>query len=150
MDWFVLLTPLLVFAVILLLGFAGCSGIWDLEEVVLPLDLRVRVPAQFTVISSRFRWTAPGKQPDEKTKLPSAPDGPDFVILSHTLNDNPLGTWEVECRLEVNDGTAQASAMERGYFTLDEDARSGTAFFETTGSPGNDFRVRFTPGFTPS
>ena len=149
MDWFVLLTPLLVFAVILLLGFAGCDVIFDLDEVVLPLYLRVRVPAQFTVITSRFRWTPPGGQTDEESMLPSTPDGPDFVILSHTLNDNSLGTWEVECSLEVSDGTTQASAMRRGVFTLNEEARSGTAFFETTGSPANAFDIRFS-GFTPS
>lgn len=151
MDWFVLLTPLLIFAVILLLGFAGCDVIFRLDDVVLPLYLKVRVPVQFTVITSRFRWTPMGKQPDEKTNLPSTPDGPDFVILYHSLNDNPLGGWEVECSLEVNDGTAQASAMARGSFTLDEDGPSGTALFETTGSPaGNDFGLRFFPGFTPS
>lgn len=149
-DWFVLLTPLLVLAVIGLLGFTGCDLVFPLDAPP-GLKFEVKVPVQLTVIEALFQYTQPGKTTQETTpELDRTDDGSGIVVLSHVLTNPAHGAWSVTCRIQVRDGTGQAGSTVVGDFTIDDSA-AGTseAIFTTLGRPGTgDFRVMFT-GFVP-
>jgi hypothetical protein len=143
-DWFVPLAPLLVLAVILLLGFTGCE--FHPPEPPPTLVLKVLVPSALTVNQSQFEWTQPGSTILESTTtLDRTDDGSGTVLLSHSIGDNPtLGTWAVTCRLRVQVGTRQASGTKDSTFTLDDGTPGGDAIFSTVGSPAtNDFAIVF-------
>jgi hypothetical protein len=153
-DWFVLLTPLLALAVVLLLGFAGCKFEPRVASPPAPeLTLRVRVPTAFTVLQSQFRWTRPGSTVLEETigPLDVTDDGSGTSVHSHEVGENPeLGTWQVTCRMQVRDATRQDAASVDATFVLDEGTPGGQAIFTTRGSPGtNDFAIDFLPGLVP-
>jgi hypothetical protein len=148
-DWFVVLSPLLVVAVILLLGFTGCDLIFTVNPPP-GLTLRILVPSQLTVVDSRFVFTQPGTTTQETlTGLDRSDDGSGTVVLSHVVDSPAKGSWTVNAGLIVSDGTRQDSATVDGPFTLDDDAPGGTATFEASGSPAtNDFTLTF-DGFVP-
>ena len=148
MDWFVLLTPVLVLAVILLLGFTGCDVVFPLDPPPPPLMLAVRVPKEFTVVASRIRWQQPGATTIETAfTLQSRDEGAEFVLLFHTITNPATGTWSADCRLEVQEGAQQAADQSpTATFTLDgdEEGVATTALFVTLGRPSNNnFRVQF-------
>jgi hypothetical protein len=149
-DGFVLLTPLLVLVVTLLLGFTGCQLVFPFQPPP-TLTLKARVPSQFSILESRFEWTAPGTStPQSEGELDRRDDGPDIVELSHLIGQPAAGSWTVLCRLKVNQPTPTGGGREAtddatGTFTLDSSSESSSAVFETSGSPaGLDFRVLFT------
>jgi hypothetical protein len=147
MDWFVLLTPLLVLAVIALLGFTGCDLVFVVNPPAAELSLEVRVPSAFTVQQVRFEWTRPGANTPESTETPERKDeGPDITVLFTRIAEPELGSWSAGCRLQVRDGAAQAADVGTGLFVLDaESPNKAAARFETSGSPStNDFKVLFT------
>jgi hypothetical protein len=144
-DWFVLLTPLMVLAVISILGFTGCDLVFTVDpRTPTELKLVVKVPVQLTVNQNQFQFTQPGSTVLESvTALDRVDDGSGIVVLTHTLKDPATGTWEVTCRMDVQDNVRQATASTAGGFTLDPEA-SGDVIFETAGRPSNnDFRVIF-------
>jgi hypothetical protein len=149
-DSFVLLTPILALAVVLLLGFAGCKYTPPSPPPPAPvLTLEVRVPTAFTVLQSQFRWIRPGSSVLESTTgLDVTDDGSGTSVHSHRVGENPeLGTWQVTCRMQVSDATRQDAASVDATFVLDEGTTGGDAIFTTRGSPGtNDFAVDFLPG----
>lgn len=142
-DWFVLLTPLLVLAVIGILGFTGCDLVFPLNAPT-QLKLVIKVPVQLTVNMSQFQYTQPGSNvPESTTILDRADDGSGIVVLSFTLKNPPTGIWAVTCRMDVQDNVRQATANAQGGFTM-EDQASGDAIFETSGRPSNnDFKISF-------
>jgi hypothetical protein len=151
-DGFVLLSPLVVLAVILLLGYTGCQSLFGLDEVTLPgtLTFEARVPAAFTIVASRFTWTRPGST--EKQSMPnpvSTPEG-DLVLLSHTVSDVETGMWEVSCRLTVRVGAAEQEDVAQVDFMVQSmPGPLGVVRFETKGSPVTpDFKV-VPVGFEP-
>lgn len=149
MDWFVLLTPLLVLAVVLLLGFAGCDLVFTLDPIG-ALTFKIRVPSTLTIDQSQLRWIQPGSGTTEEVlTLDRSDDGPDTVVLSHLIQNPATGTWTADARLQVSQGAAQATDTGTGMFTLDSSTDSFAAVFEVSGSPAtNDFKVLFT-GLVP-
>lgn len=149
-DAFVLLTPLTVLIVILLLGFTGCQLVFPAEPAP-TLSLKARVPSQFIIQEALFQWTAPGAStPVTDSELDRRDDGPDITELSRLIGEAPEGSWNVLCRLKVNQPTPTGPGREAtddvtGTFTLDSSSEGCSAIFETSGSPaGLDFRVLFT------
>jgi hypothetical protein len=151
-DWFVLLTPLLVIVVIALLGFTGCDLVFPLDPPDTLLTLKLRVPSQLTVVQTEMQFTQPGSTtPTTVTEFDRSDDGPDIVVLSHKISKPATGSWEVGCRITVKDPTGpQATDFVIGSFTLDfASENKDAAIFETSGRPANnDFRVLFT-GLVP-
>lgn len=150
MDWFVILTPLLVLAVVLLLGFAGCDLVFPLDPIK-TLIFRIRVPSTLVIDQSQLRFLQPGSGTTEEVlTLDRSDDGPDTVVLSHLIQNPAQGTWTADARLQVSEGASQATDTGTGLFTLDSSSPdSSAAVFETSGSPAtNDFKVLFT-GLVP-
>jgi hypothetical protein len=144
-DSFVLLTPVVVLAVVLLLGFAGCDLVFGLDPPK-SLKLEVAVPSALVVEVSRFRYTLPGTTTVVvETVLDRTDVSPDVFVLSHLVTGRDNGTWTVNCRLDVKDAAGTASDAANGDFVVDDDTPGiATARFEATGSPATgDFRVRF-------
>lgn len=127
-DEVVLLSPILALAVVLLLGFAGCDEIFDLEHVdpadpVPPppppfLTLRARVPRALVVTELTFVWGPPSGVGGSKTDSKPNPTGIegdvnvfDLALMGGALEE---GTWTVDCTVKVQGGTgmgASASGM---------------------------------------
>jgi hypothetical protein len=145
-DWFVLLTPFLVLSVIFLLGFTGCDLAFPLDPVQNPLTLEIRLPSQLTVNEAQFRFTQPGSNTLETTtSLDRTDDGSGTAVLSHLIPQPATGDWAVTCRIQVVDGSGQASDTTIGTFTIDQAEPASDAIFETSGSPATgDFKVLFT------
>jgi hypothetical protein len=152
MDGFVLLTPLLVLAVIALLGFTGCHWVFlgDRPEPPRTLTLQVRVPSSLTVTSPReFRWNRPGEDRQTSMQLEVIDDGSGTVVYQFVVPQPiPTGLWHAECQLRVNDGTANAQTAGVADFTLgDTDPLNCFFVFSTEGAPAtNDFKITPIPG----
>jgi hypothetical protein len=147
-DWVVLLTPLLVLAVVALLGFAGCSFE---SRVAPPLDLRARVPKALTVTQVVFRWTPPGGTLTQQTytnPTPSFTDGPDNVYRHGLYKPLPVGIWMSSCRVTVQEGSGPPDEDgDQGDFLYD-DSVTLQATYQASGSPsGGNFAVTFTGAF---
>lgn len=143
MDWFVLLTPLVVLGVLLLLGFAGCHKVFGLDPVgpVHTLTLEVRVPSDLQVRQNRFQWTRPGSTVVESTNVLDRRDEANSFVLSCVVDGAIGGDWKVACRLLVEEAAVQADDITPYDFTLMDDT-DGTFLFETVGRPStNDFEV---------
>ncbi len=153
MDAFVLLTPLLVLAVVLLLGFTGCDLVFKLDPPTpSPLIMGARVPKEFTILQglgpqgSRIAWLEPGATSITTAQaLETQDQGSEFVLLFASVPDRPDGTWTVQCRVQVQEGSQQAQDEATATFTLTEDdVFATTAVFITFGRPSNNnFRVQF-------
>jgi hypothetical protein len=150
-EWWLLLTPVLVLGVVLLLGFAGCSYNPRRAEPR-ELTLRARVPTALTVTRILFLWTPPGEtelQHELINPTPVRTEGADG-LYEHTLSPAANGSWEVGCRVEVRVGAANAADADRGTFTLDDSNPDSAAPFQAAGSPaGGNFTVIFT-GLVPA
>ena len=145
-DPVVLLTPLLVFAVILLLGFVGC-----LDKPPRPepghLSIQVRVPVSLTVTSIGFRANppdGPATMEERTNPPPDSTDGGDNVF-EWTNGDTAEGAWVVRALVEVRDGTGATGLADADGFPIIEDSNMAvTAKFQAIGTPsGGDFQVAF-------
>jgi|SRR5919108_1158274 hypothetical protein len=165
MDWYLLLTPLVALAVVLLLGFAGCDALFGLQHIPasIPLVLRVRVPAGLTVAMSTstefrsgFRWKAGGATVFTIADMPtSRMDGTD-TILEHHISNAEIAMWHVECELTVREGTIRGTAIGSGDFMVEQPvtpAKGWAAEFTAAGRPStpdtDKFRIDFMPGRVP-
>jgi hypothetical protein len=166
MDWYLLITPLLALAVVLLLGFTGCDVVLGLPPVQhpIPLVLRVRVPAGLTVLMSTatefrsgFRWRVGSSTVWSEAAMPtSRMDGTD-TLVEFQIPDAEMEGWQVECTLLVKEeGTTRVSATGLGEFMVEKPATSGTGYaavFTAAGRPStpvqDPFRIEFTPGRIP-
>jgi len=139
----VLLTPLLVLAVVLLLGFAGCLEAPPPPEPPGNLSIRVRVPTALTVT----RLTSPDGTPSTITENNPAPDSTEdgddvFLWQDGTAVD---GAWTVGCQVEVMDANGNTDMKgAEGNPILDGTIGSPTADFLAVGTPSDgDFDVAF-------
>ena len=144
LDWFVVLTPVVVLAVVLLLGFAGCDVVFGIEPVPQPLRFEVRVPSSLTVDTVGFRYTPPGSTNIVTVTSPARVDeSADVILFFHEVGDPPVGMWTVNCRLDVKDASGADTDAAGGDFLVEELQRV-VARWEAMGSPAtNDFRVVF-------
>ena len=150
MDWYLLLTPLLILGVIALLGFTGCDALFNLDEIDTPaatttLTFEARVPAYLTVLESKFEWTVPGATAPNFTTAPVvSTDGTD-TVLTHVISTTTGGMWRANCRLNVQDTTLTDDDTQGGPFLLDPVVDPAvTVRFYTVGRPDTqDFQVKF-------
>jgi hypothetical protein len=143
-DGFVLLTPLLALAVILLLGFTGCDKLFGLDEVKV-LNLEARLPSSIDVIDARFIWTPPGST--NRTIINDvtiSTEGPDVTLVLASVGLE-TGCWIVNCRLHVHDAVRQSTDAIDATFTIyANDPPVEAARFQTMGSPAtHDFKVTY-------
>src|SRR5919106_2071964 len=115
----VVLTPFVVLGVLLLLGFAGCDKLFDLDRVEIDDDpipvpptvsIRVRVPTALTVTEIVYRAVNPGgvvTMVPVPAPSPVSTEGTDNVFL-HAEGDVATGTWTFRCRLSVRENGATA------------------------------------------
>jgi hypothetical protein len=145
-DWYVLLlSPIVVLAVVLLLGFTGCQDLFGLDEVTVPGDLvfQVRVPANLTVDSQLFSYRQPNATSDEDAQMQYVvrTDEVGTFVFSYRINDAKTGSWTVKCHLNVHDasGPGEDSATAR-FVLMPNEGSTSTVLFETSADTTN-FRV---------
>ncbi len=139
MDWFVLLTPLLALAVVLLLGFTGCDRLFGLDPLPTgTLLLRTRVPTAITVTVCKFRYRPPGATSDLVSDGVPRAEGSD-TFYEFSVAGPPPGTWSINCRLGAKNAAGQTVERNRmGTFALDPVATPAVvANWETVGMPGD-------------
>jgi len=138
LDPVLVLTPLLVLAAVLLLGFAGCDKVFSLDPIVEPtpfLTMRVRVPTALNVLKIVFVWDPPNTMSDSETLTKPPPSGleGDDNLFDHVLTGEPdNGSWTVSCQVVVGGGTGEG-AQGMGTFTLDGSLTTPVATFQATG-----------------
>jgi len=144
-DLVALLTPLLVFAVVALFGFAGCS--FDPRAAGPPdLSIRVRVPTALTVTEILYGSIPPGG-----TETPFTDPNPTAVatedgdnVFLHSLGAPLEGAWTAACRVTVSQDGASDQDFAQGEFLIDGTNDLPRADFQATGTPaGGDFIVVF-------
>lgn len=139
-DSFLIITPLLVLAVVLLLGY-GCPFSSGTPQPP-SLFLRARVPTGLTVQQGvSFRWIRPTGTQEVEPMTEPAPDGQDNVY-EHEVPSPEAGIWHVTCEMVVEDGGNQ----EPGFSPVCEfglEAGSGTwvYLFQAKGIPLVDFQI---------
>jgi hypothetical protein len=143
-DWSVLLTPVLMLAVLLLLGFAGCL---EPPHPAPPrLCIRFRVPLGLAVTEIDVRTIPPGGEviaTRATNPIPESTDGGDNVF-SLSVGQPVPGTWTVRCRVTAVGGAASATATAQATFVLDLTLEAPCATFQASGSPSDgDFAVVF-------
>jgi hypothetical protein len=148
-DWYVLLlSPIVVLAVVLLLGFTGCEKVFGLEEVIyVDLLLQVRVPSNLTVDNQPFSFRRPSATSDEDAQMQYVvrTDEVGTFVLSFRPNDAETGSWTVRCHLKVHDATGQGEDTDTARFLLmPAEGSTTTVLFEANADPLN-FRVRAVP-----
>jgi len=145
LDPIVMLTPLVILAVVLLLGFAGCR--FDPSAPAGPnLSIRVQVPVALTVTEIIFRWVPPGGQlarEEVPNPTPSSTEDGNNIFL-RTLGSPVEGAWETGCQVAVSEDGAQDQDAATGNLILDGTVDFPKARFLASGTPsGGDFDVVF-------
>jgi hypothetical protein len=155
-DWVVILTPLLVLAVLLLLGYAGCS--FDPTSRPSPLNfyIVVRVAAEPSgednVTEITYRCRPPGG-PEDPPYVDSDPQ-PDEVVGQGT--DSPVnlyihscdtkvvaGCWNVGCIVAVSFGPVGVAVSATADVTVDDATNDHSATFSAEITPEGEFRVDY-------
>jgi hypothetical protein len=151
-ESFLIVTPLLVLAVILLLGFAGCKfEPQPAEPTPTPpaaLTFGARVPSGLTVLDPgvKFAWTRPGAMTEETMTVPPTAftfDEPDNVY-EQPIPSPEAGSWLGRCEMTVQEED-QTDAGNSGDnpFTPPAEVKS-VVLFQAEGSPaGDSFKVVF-------
>jgi hypothetical protein len=143
-----ILAPLLVLALVLLLGFAGCSfepGAADPTPVP-TLTFRARVPNTLEVLAPgvKFFWTRPGATTEETATVaaPTAVDGA-VNVFDQAIPTPEAGSWLGRCEMAVREGgQAQEGSSGDSPFDLPAETENYVYLFETDGSPlAPPFRV---------
>jgi hypothetical protein len=154
-DSLLILAPFLVLAVVLLLGFAGCSF-----ESVAPgtLTFRVRVPTDLTVVSLdgvaspgvRFTWTKPDGTV-ESAPVTSFVPGPSVAgYVDEVLELGPSLFWTLGNvnGLEDRSGNGRNGAALGGV-TVGGQADGPTEFFDATATRFDGVDDRITSAYNP-
>jgi hypothetical protein len=145
-DSLLILAPLLVLAVAVVLGFAGCRQILGIEDPVLAprtLTFRARVPTALTVEPPgvRFIWTRPGATTEEPAEVTtSVQEGVDNVY-EHEIpgvegGAPEPGIWFGRCAMTARVGNrTDTDASATFQFTLPNTPGNYVLSFATSGSP---------------
>ena len=150
-DPIVLLAPVLVLAVVLLLGFAGCK--FEPGRLRPTLTFRVYVPTTLTVTKVLFEWESPTVMKAEKRLDDLTPAFVDenHNVFTHSLDlpvdENGLTvaeTWTVWCQIAV-EGGGLPGPQASGTMMVDDSESAHYAAFQAMGGV-RDLVVAFVPG----
>jgi hypothetical protein len=141
MDWFVILGPVVVLAVVALLGFAGCS----FEGGSLPpsLTFKLRVPDALTIVQAGFVFTDPAMV---RTPIdaPTASTEPGFNVFTHSLYTPAPGSWEITAATRASATGAPMAAQAVTTVVFPSDGTRWRVDFEASGDPdAGTLRVDF-------
>jgi hypothetical protein len=155
-DALLITVPLMVLAVILVLGFAGCKfkhgSIPEPEPPTPTLTFRATVPTALTVEPPgvKFAWTRPGAAMEESATVP-APSGTEAGnnVYDHEIppgvGEDALepGGWLGRCEMTVRaDGQLADATSGDCTFDLPAVSESYVLLFKTLGGPlAPPFRV---------
>jgi hypothetical protein len=148
-DAAVVLTPIVVLGALLLLGFAGCRSILDIQDpVVSPsgLSFELRVPTALTVTEVVFRAVNPSGVQNAVALTNPVADvrEEDEFLFRHRDGDLVPGGWSLTCEVTASDEGATAQDDGRADVIVEEPPHWATAGFRATGTPsGGDFTVGF-------
>jgi hypothetical protein len=141
-DSLLIVAPLLVLAVVLVLGYAGCvtfsAGVPGSPGTPI-LVFSARVPAALEVLfpGVQFLWKRPGATTEEATVLltPSATEGTQNVYEVEIPLAEP-GSWLARCEMTVRaDGQVAEGASGNRMFELPALAATYVYLFRAEGSP---------------
>jgi hypothetical protein len=146
-DSLLIITPLLVLAVVLVLGFAGCTFTGYTEPPQPPppttLIFKARVPTGLTALGGvSFRWVRPtGTMGEVATVMSSATEGEDNVY-KHELPSAEAGLWHVSCEMTAqNGGNQEPKSSPVREFGLTADSQTHVYLFEAKGIPLISFEI---------
>jgi len=158
LDWFLLLTPILLLPLLLLLSFTGCEGTveYSYPELTFILHSSLLVPAPH-VTHVQFRWTReqggnveeyPPVDVDEYAEIDGAP-GEIIREFRYQVEKPEVGLWTVTCRPFVaNIGSGEATC---GPFELFSPTGKISIKFEIVLDPQGEWgRVQVSEGGCPS
>ncbi len=140
-DQLLLLIPLLILAVVVWLGFSGCSIIYDPDNLpeLRRLSIRLRVPPALQVRRIDFGWTEPNGLDStfpSMNPLPDSTEDGDNVFVHIVTNSAQAGAWNASCRLRVEDANgAAATRQDSCSFNLDGSKEESTVTFQASGTP---------------
>jgi hypothetical protein len=152
-DSLLILAPLLVLAVILVLGFAGCGfevrvgGGADLTfRVRVPTNLEVLPPAGGAPAGVRFLWQRPSGTTEGQADVTAfVDDGAGNNVYSFDIPDLPgedepePGGWLGRCQMTVRaDGQTADAVSNQGQnyaFEVPDDSQDHVLLFVASGSP---------------
>jgi hypothetical protein len=143
-DSLLILAPLLVLAVVLLLGFAGCTFASGTPEPPPPptLIFRARVPTNLTAeLGVSFRWIRPTGTMEEATVTSFETDGADNVYERH-ISSPGNGIWHVSCEMVAQNGGGQESKSSPVCeFILQATSGTWVYSFQAAGIPLESFQI---------
>jgi hypothetical protein len=140
-DQLIILAPLLVLAIVLWLGFTGCSIIYDPDDLpqLRRLTILVRISTALDATRIEFGWTEPNGVDGTFTAtnpLPDSTDGGDNVFLHIVTNSATAGAWSANCRPRVRDaGGAVDTDNDQCSFNLDGTEEDSKVTFQASGTP---------------
>ena len=100
LDWFVLLTPLLVLPIVLLFVFVGCPLAHPALRRTLTLNLSLSNETAERVTQVEFLVFPPGARMASDMRTITAPGVDGRFTATVPLTDQ-TGTWQVECRVSI-------------------------------------------------
>jgi hypothetical protein len=156
LDWTVVLTPVLVLAMLLLVGYTGCSQILDFDRSPGAFLIVVHVPATLMVTAIEYRYTLPiGTEKAETDNNPTLirTEG-SYNVYEWTCGSADAGGWVVGCAVVANVAGVPTSHDSRerpepepdqpdNEICLDDLGRHVEVNYEVEVIPGGDFRVYF-------
>ena len=152
-NWILIAAPLLVLAVVLLLGFAGCT----FEHGYLPpsdptLTLRATVPTALVLPTGvKFTWRRPAETTEESVTVTSIASGPSVEkYVVHALNLQPSVFWT----LGNMNGLADRSPHDRngtplGGVTVGGEQDGPTDYFDARATQFDGVDDRITSAYNP-
>jgi hypothetical protein len=148
-DPFLIFAALVVLPLVLLFRFMGCDKVFGLRPVDPPeaqLVVKVRVPTALTVNEIRFRVIRPNGAENVVTQTDPMTQGTADGDNLFTHSETPeIGTWMVNCRLDVTDSNGISDPdQDAGDFLLEDTDTAHEATFQATGTPSDgNFNVVF-------
>jgi hypothetical protein len=145
-DSVLILVPLLVLAVVFVLGFAGCRQVLGLDDPVLgsrTLTFRTRVPTTLVVSPPgvKFVWTRPGSTTEEEAIVATFVQEGSDNVYEHKLPQAgeglpEPGIWFARSALTAKEGNKSGPAESLAFeFTLPNSFEDFAVTFATTGGP---------------
>jgi hypothetical protein len=147
-DALLIATPLLVLAIVLLLGFAGCS--FEPGQAQPPVEpdprlrFRVRVPSNLTVTAGvTFTWTRPTSVVESAVVTVPTATSPEQVFEQEVPTPEP-GAWVGRCEMDAIESDVVATSQDHP-FTPDFTTTPDTVVaFHAEGSPSaGTFQIIF-------